>query len=976
MKKKIVLAILVITLLSFIISSLINSYQNIVISGINNFRSQLKQSGGKDGYDTYLESNKKLKKLEGQIDIDLSKPLNDDKYTNNSSFDYISKDEGIITNDFGMISYEVQSPDDGYFNLYMVYQQVVDKQIGNTKYVGKTSEIERIIKINNKIPFKESGKIKLTRIWEDDFDGKKFKKNNANDEIRPKQKEKVRDVKTYISDYNLNITEPYKYFLKKGSNIITIESTREPLIIKELSFKIAPEIKPYTQKLKEWNKKYSIVKDTKIKQEAEFLYEKGSPVLVALADETSAKAYPYNDGNHQKLNIVGVYSWRMPGYWISYEIDAPKEGLYQLTIKGKQNIKPSSFVSRQIKINDEVQYKEASYIPLNYSSDLSNFILGTKKDPYLFLLKKGKNTIEMKVSLGNVGSLIEETKEVMNILNKMYLGIIKITSVNPDFNRDYNLSQTISDLKPRISSSLNKLEKVIQNYVKINDGKQGQVSSLQTLVNQLKRFENNVESLIYELGSFQSNISALGTWVLKEQEQPFTMDSFTFHSPDVKPDRARANIFESLWQNITRFIFSFKGDTSFKGGKGKKKIRVWVTSGRDNVQILRRIIDESFNDDISVDLELVPKDALLRATVSGQGPDVALMVLEGTPIDFAFRTAAYDLTKFSDHKDVLKRFYNSAVEPFKFTNNNHTGVYALPEQQTFPVMFYRTDIFDEYNLKIPKTWDDLYKVIGNLNNNNLDFFVESGSQSLTDLSAGGISNTINSGLYSTLLYQNGGKYYNDYFTKSALDSPEAMNAFKQFTEFFTNYHIPVQANFVNRFRSGEMAAGITDYSTYNTLVVFAPEISDKWKIAEVPGITKDNNTVTSKALSASIMLESAKDKDASWEFLKWWTSAQTQIDYAKEMETIMGAAARYTTANVEALKRLSWPSKDLSVILKMMEKSEGIPQVPGGYMTNRQFTYAFLKVVNDSLNPYETLNEYIKEINKEINRKRKEFKLN
>ena len=58
------------------------------------------------------------------------------------------------------------------------------------------------------------------------------------------------------------------------------------------------------------------------------------------------------------------------------------------------------------------------------------------------------------------------------------------------------------------------------------------------------------------------------------------------------------------------------------------------------------------------------------------------------------------------------------------------------------------------------------------------------------------------------------------------------------------------------------------------------------------------------------MMEQAKNKDASWEFLKWWTSKDVQVRFGREMEGLMGAAARYPTANIEALKELPWPVKD------------------------------------------------------------------
>ena len=68
-----------------------------------------------------------------------------------------------------------------------------------------------------------------------------------------------------------------------------------------------------------------------------------------------------------------------------------------------------------------------------------------------------------------------------------------------------------------------------------------------------------------------------------------------------------------------------------------------------------------------------------------------------------------------------------------------------------------------------------------------------------------------------LLYQNSGKFYSDDDKKSALDSDISMEAFKKWTQFYTNYKFPLKADFPNRFRTGEMPIGIADYTTYNNV---------------------------------------------------------------------------------------------------------------------------------------------------------------
>ena len=49
-----------------------------------------------------------------------------------------------------------------------------------------------------------------------------------------------------------------------------------------------------------------------------------------------------------------------------------------------------------------------------------------------------------------------------------------------------------------------------------------------------------------------------------------------------------------------------------------------------------------------------------------------------------------------------------------------------------------------------------------------------------------------------------------------------------------------------------------------------------------------------------MILAGSRNPDLSWEFLKWWMSADVQSAFAKEMETILGPAAKQPTANMEA----------------------------------------------------------------------------
>ena len=205
--------------------------------------------------------------------------------------------------------------------------------------------------------------------------------------------------------------------------------------------------------------------------------------------------------------------------------------------------------------------------------------------------------------------------------------------------------------------------------------------------------------------------------------------------------------------------------------------------GQDQTNILRKLIDESFtpNKDIQVDLKLVSGAALLPATLSGVGPDVSIGVGGSVPVNYAMRGAAADLTKFPDYEEVVSQFHKSAIVPFTYQG----GVYAMPETQTFLMMFYRTDIFEDYGFTVPNTWDDVIALIPNLQKYNLDFYLP------IPASQAGVMNLPPNPIFSTIFYQHDGNFYLKDGKESGFNEGEGPEVFKFWTEFYTDYSFPL-----------------------------------------------------------------------------------------------------------------------------------------------------------------------------------------
>jgi maltose-binding protein MalE len=116
-----------------------------------------------------------------------------------------------------------------------------------------------------------------------------------------------------------------------------------------------------------------------------------------------------------------------------------------------------------------------------------------------------------------------------------------------------------------------------------------------------------------------------------------------------------------------------------------------------------------------------------------------------------------------------------------------------------------------------------------------------------------------------------------------------------------------------------------------------------------------------------------KNQKNAWEFMKWYTSADFQVDYSNDIVSIKGIAARPSTANIEALAELPWTNEEAQEILAQFGNLEAVPNYPGSYYLARYISFAFLAAYNDGEDPANALLDYVNTINKEINRKRGEF---
>ena len=322
---------------------------------------------------------------------------------------------------------------------------------------------------------------------------------------------------------------------------------------------------------------------------------------------------------------------------------------------------------------------------------------------------------------------------------------------------------------------------------------------------------------------------------------------------------------------------------------------------------------------IKVNVKLVAPDAILTAVVAGIGPDIVLSVDGWFAVNYAMRNAVEDLTQFPDFEEVIKSFYPSAIEPLTYDDGQHSGVYGLPETQNFSLLFYRKDIMEELGLDIPQTWNELIAALPTIQGNSLTVAVPFPDIVNPDIT-----------VLNSMIYQRGGEIYNEKKTRTLLDEEAGVAAFKQYTSLYNDYGLPTVYDFVSRFRSGYMPLGVAPYSTYNTLMVSAPEIRGLWDFTLFPGTMQEDGTIDRTAQSNGvcclmIATDDENTKRNCWEFMKWWVSADSQVRFGREMESVLGASARYQTANRDALRQLAWSNAQLRILEEQMSYTKGFP---------------------------------------------------
>lgn len=848
----------------------------------------------------------------------------------------------------------IQAPETARYCISMDYLDV-----GNS-----VLPIEFSMKVNGEYPFYELRDITMEAQWKDP---EEVSYDRYGNQIVPVP-EKIREWNNkFLMDSTYRRTIPLAVELQEGMNELEISMLEGTMLLGNLY--LNPE-----QKLEAYENPGEAKGSEIITIQGEEMDTRNASSIRATC-EYDINLEPY-EVKTKKLNTIDSASFSDAGSRVTYRFQVKNAGNYYLSMKYQQSEKADFPVFLNVEVDGKIPGEEFFNCALKYGKKYQNVTFtDAEKNPLALYFEEGEHTISFTIAEDPLRSMLEGVDEIMNGVNSLNLQITKVAGTNKDKYRDLDIEAYIPDAVTRLEEYADKLDQFCEDMKIYNPDVDeiGVFSSANVAAEQLRSLASEPDQLAYRIAELTTSVNSVNQFLANLidslNKNQLAIDRIFIHQENAKlPGNSGA--LKSTAASVKRFATSFASQAYSTGNTNPEHLQVWVNRSRQYLEIMQKMIDEDFTakTGIEVDLALMPdQNKLILANASGDAPDIATGINYAVPFELGIRGAIKDLTEFEDFAEVAGRFEEGLLIPSTIED----GIYSLPETMNFWVLYVRTDIFEQLGLEVPNTIQELKNILPSLQMRGMNFYYPTAGM----LAMRNFHGT------TPLILQNGGSLYDEFAGDSNLTSEESVEGFKELTELFTIYNLPKDIpNFYQHFRNGSLPIGIADYAVYNMLLNAAPEIANSWKIYAVPGTEDENgeiNRYTSGGAESTVMFHSNEEREKkAWEFMKWWSSAEVQAEFGQTLQITYGSTFMWNTANAEAFELLPWKTRDKSTILEQAEWIYEAPRLPGSYMVEREISNAYNSVVVDGKNLRRTLDNAVKRINRETERKLEEFGYN
>lgn len=845
--------------------------------------------------------------------------------------------------------YQIEAKASGVYCMYLDY-----KPLGNS-----LSDFIVSMEINGEQQFEEMNNIALPLYWKDST--KDFPEDRFGDQVAPEQirMDEWRSIPLY--NYTYVSATPLKFTLQEGINTITLRNvSSDGLGLGELKAAVPDE---NVMTYEEYRNTYdgNLINGLIPINSNDYLYKNSSQAIYSSVNNTALTP------QDSKRKLINTLSWNAPGTEVNYELKVEEDGFYHLAIH-YQNNKEEMAVFESICIDGSVPFQELMNYPFSSTSGKwANEVLADEDGkPYEIYLTKGSHILTLRSEQEPIAKIERYARLISEHVTQFELEITKITGSVKDENRTWKMTKYI----PEITDYLNAYKTLIhyiqynlQDYADkgTNSAIMSDLKKALVFIEKMNRYPDEIALYRDDLtGNDNSVLKAMGNFTSMLSEQDFSLDMIYLYGKDELP-KANSNIFKSIANSLMTLGNTFISD-KYSSNKDEDSLNIWVNRAVTHTDLLQKMADTEFTPKTGIKVKvsvMTDPNKLTLAAAADKIPDLALGLGSHVPFDLASRGALYDLTQFDDFWKVAGRSVPGAYVPYLFNE----GVYAIPETLNFNAIIYRTDIFENLGLSAPDTWQDVINMLPTLQRFGMNFY-----------------HNISSGVgykwfYQTspLIYQNNGRLYTEDGLRAAIDEPNAVKGIQELGDLFIAYSLDTQVgSFFNSFRYGVLPVGIVTLEDYLLIKNGAPELEGQWKLAPLPGTVQEDGSISRWYISngtGGIIFNGSERKEDAWEFLKWWTDYETQVDYTYTLQSTYGKQFVWLSSNTEALKSSPIEQEDKNVIVEQVQWLRDVPRTPGQYLLERSISDIWNTMVFDGTSAQVAVDEKIIAINREIRRK-------
>lgn len=293
--------------------------------------------------------------------------------------------------------------------------------------------------------------------------------------------------------------------------------------------------------------------------------------------------------------------------------------------------------------------------------------------------------------------------------------------------------------------------------------------------------------------------------------------------------------------------------------------------------------------DVTVEWVDVPSDGTAQKIAADASSGNLADVLDldvATLAPLARGGRVLDMAELSPESE--SEFVDSAWDSFEFEGIESS---ALPWYLNTPVLIMNTEILEAAGLNdddAPDSWMEMFEL---------------STKIASTTEAAGFQPTVRA--LRNMMISNGVPMVNDDATEAVVNTPEALSVVESLAELYENGGIPKDSmtaqprSEIESFQDGEVAFFETGPSRIAIIEENAPEVFDNLAVAEPLESTGRGAWVVAHGLAVA---ETSEHKAAALEFARFVTSAEKQLELAKESTVF--------PSNNEALKDAFFTDSD------------------------------------------------------------------